>query len=105
MNLERSMLTDLEKDVLKGKEWMIKLVAEMEKEFIEFHGPATSDFNRSDGVNKILSSNIQKKLNCDMQVAQCFVKTRLSMRIRDHNMPIRNASLNCTNKSYSKYYS
>jgi len=77
----------------------------MERSFINFHGPALDNFNRSEGVNQKLSEIIVKKHQCDLAIAKMFVKTRLSMRLRDHNMPIRNASLNCTNKSYSKYYS
>lgn len=103
-HLEKSMLTDKEKDALKNKEWMLELVANMEREFVSFHGPALSDFNRTEGIHKILSARIVKNLNCSVQVANIFVKTRLSMRMRDQNMPVSNATLNCTNKSYSKYY-
>jgi hypothetical protein len=104
-NLEFSLLTETEQAKLKNKEWLIKLTSCMEKSFINFHGPALDNFNRTEGVNKKLSEIIVNKYKCDFSIANMFVKTRLSMRLRDHNMPIRNASLNCTNKSYSKYYS
>jgi hypothetical protein len=104
-NLECSLLTETEQAKLKNKEWLIKLTSAMERSFINFHGPALDNFNRSEGVNQKLSEIIVKKHQCDLAIAKMFVKTRLSMRLRDHNMPIRNASLNCTNKSYSKYYS
>jgi len=102
--IKNSVLCQDEQDILLSKEWMVVLTDQMEKMFLQYHGPTVSDFNRVEQVNKILVDLIVKNLNCDLQLASTFVFTRLHMRLRDCNLPVRNASLNCSNKSYAKFY-
>jgi hypothetical protein len=102
-DLERSALEEEDKLFLKSNMGIISLVQKMEYLFKSFHGPTSSDFNRSQKVNKTLIDILVQKLSCDKVLAETFVKTRLNMRLRDCNISVRNKTMNCSNKSFLKY--
>lgn len=98
-----SMLPVEDYALLLDKSWLVFLVRKMEEKFLAFHGPQVKDFNRLERVNERLTNDILNAYKCDTNLTQFFVRQRLFMRLRDFNIPIRNASLNCSNKSYAKY--
>jgi hypothetical protein len=98
------MLTEDEKMCLRGNSELVTLCAKFETAFRNFHGPSVEDFERGEKINKRLCDILVSNFNCSPVLAMSFIKTRLQMRLRDFNLPIRNATLNCTNKSYLKFY-
>lgn len=99
-----SSLSETQRNSLAGRSWLVQLTAKMEKLFVQHHGPLVSDFDKNDATNKRLALTITRACSCPESVAELFAKTRLLMRLRDYNLPINNAAMNCSNQSYTKYY-
>lgn len=99
-----SSLSESQKNSLVGRSWLVQLTSKMDKLFVEHHGPLVSDFDKKDATNKRLAQKITRACSCPESIAELFTKTRLLMRLRDYNLPINNAAMNCSNQSYTKYY-
>jgi hypothetical protein len=104
VGIEHSVLNIEERTFLKANSHLVQLTAKFEDCFKNFHGPGPEDFDRDEGVNKRLENILIAKFNCCKDVAHTFVRARLQMRLRDLNIHSRNATLNCKNKSYLKYF-